>query len=138
MLSHLELNKLKNSFKIKKFIKGDVIFPQGAVADGAYIVISGSVLLKKHHYKSKMIEHIGTIKKGDTFGAWYVLFESDLRPLSAESNEDSELIFIPNDILVDKLKKSDPFILYCFRKWIDLTSKNVVPKKNVLKNNNSD
>lgn len=138
MLSHLELNKLKNSFKIKKFIKGDIIFPQGAVADGAYIVISGSVLLKKHHYKSKMIEHIGTIKKGDTFGAWYVLFESDLRPLSAESNEDSELIFIPNDILVDKLKKSDPFILYCFRKWIDLTSKNVVPKKNVLKNNNSD
>jgi CRP-like cAMP-binding protein len=138
MLSHLELNKLKNSFKTKKFVKGDVIFPQGAVADGAYIVISGSVLLKKHHYKSKMIEHIGTIKKGDTFGAWYVLFESDLRPLSAESNEDSELIFIPNDILVDKLKKSDPFILYCFRKWIDLTSKNVVPKKNVLKNNNSD
>jgi CRP-like cAMP-binding protein len=138
MLSHLELNKLKNSFKTKKFVKGDVIFPQGAVADGAYIVISGSVLLKKHHYKSKMIEHIGTITKGDTFGAWYVLFESDLRPLSAESNEDSELIFIPNDILVDKLKKSDPFILYCFRKWIDLTSKNVVPKKDVLKNNNSD
>ena len=48
MISHLELNKLKNSFKIKKFIKGDIIFPQGAVADGAYIVISGSVLLKKN------------------------------------------------------------------------------------------
>ena len=55
-----------------------------------------------------MIEHIGTIKKGDTFGAWYVLFESNLRPLSAEANEDSELIFIPNDILVNKLKNSDP------------------------------
>ena len=39
MLSDIELNKLKNSFKIKKFIKGDIIFPQGAEADGAYIVI---------------------------------------------------------------------------------------------------
>ena len=137
MLSDIELNKLKNSFNIKKFIRGDIIFPQGAEADGAYIVISGSVILKKHHHKSKMIEHIGTIKKGDTFGAWYVLFESNLRPLSAEANEDSELIFIPNDILVNKLKNSDPFIIYCFRKWIDLTSKNIVPKKKVLNENNS-
>ena len=137
MLSDIELNKLKNSFKIKKFIKDDIIFPQGAEADGAYIVISGSVTLKKHHQKNKMIEHIGTIKKGDTFGAWYVLFESNLRPLSAEANEDSELIFIPNDILVNKLKNSDPFIIYCFRKWIDLTSKNIVPKKKVLNENNS-
>jgi len=120
MLSHLELNKLKKSFKIK------------------YIVISGSVILKKHHYKNKMIEHVGTIKKGDTFGAWYVLFESNLRLLSAEANEESELIFIANDILVDKLKKSDPFIIYCFRKWIDLTSKNIVPKKNVFNTNNSE
>ena len=39
--------------------------------------------------------------------------------------------------LVDKLKKSDPFIIYCFRKWIDLTSKNIVPKKKVLNENNS-
>ncbi len=137
MLSDIELNKLKNSFKIKKFIKDDIIFPQGAEADGAYIVISGSVTLKKHHQKNKMIEHIGTIKKGDTFGAWYVLFESNLRPLSAEANEDSELIFIPNDILINKLKNSDPFIIYCFRKWIDLTSKNIVPKKKVLNANNS-
>ena len=119
MLSDIELNKLKNSFNIKKFIQGDIIFPQGAEADGAYIVISG------------------TIKKGDTFGAWYILFESNLRPLSAEANEDSELIFIPNDILVNKLKNSDPFIIYCFRKWIDLTSKNIVPKKKVLNENNS-
>ena len=137
MLSDIELNKLKNSFNIKKFIKGDIIFPEGAEADGAYIVISGSVILKKHHQKSKIIEHIGTIKKGDTFGAWYVLFESNLRPLSAEAKEDSELIFIPNDILVNKLKNSDPFIIYCFRKWIDLTSKNIVPKKKVLNENNS-
>ena len=138
MLSNLELNQLKKSFKIKKFVKGEIIFPQGAEADGAYIVISGSVTLKKHYYKSNMIEHIGTIKRGDTFGAWYVLFESNLRPLSAEANEESELILIPNDILVDKLNKSDPFIIYCFRKWIDLTSKNIVPKKNIHNTNNSD
>ena len=38
MLSNFELNKLKNSFRIKKYLKGDIIFPQGAEADGAYIV----------------------------------------------------------------------------------------------------
>ena len=129
MLNEIDLNNLKSSFKIKKFKKGDVIFPQGQIADGAYVVISGLIGLKKKHYSENIIEHIGKISKGDTFGAWYILFESKLRFISAEAIEDSEVVFIPNDLLKKKLKNCDPFIIYCFRKWIDLISNKKVPKK---------
>ena len=122
MLNDIDLNNLKSSFEVKKFKKGEVIFPQGQIADGAYVVVSGSIELKKKHYSQNIIEHIGEISKGDTFGAWYILFESNLRQISAEAIENSEVVFIPNDLLKQKLKKCDPFIIYCFRKWIDLIS----------------
>ena len=129
MLKSSDLQSLKDHFEVKNFKKGDVIFPQGQVANGAYIVIKGLVNLKKKHKQEQFIQHIGNIGPGDTFGAWYVLFESELRSVSAEAYEDSELIFIPNNILADKLKNCDPFIIYCFRKWIDLFTKNKVPIK---------
>ena len=132
MLNDIDLNNLKSSFEVKKFKKGEVIFPQGQIADGAYVVVSGSIELKKKHYSQNIIEHIGEISKGDTFGAWYILFESNLRQISAEAIENSEVVFIPNDLLKQKLKKCDPFIIYCFRKWIDLISNKKFPKKNLL------
>ena len=128
MLTPSELENLKSFFKIKKFKRNEIIFPQGQVANGAYIVISGLIHLKKKHKSANMIEHIGKIGPGDTFGAWYILFESELRSVSAEAIKDSELVFIPNEILQKKLKSSDPFIIYCFRKWIDLIKQQKVPQ----------
>ena len=127
MLKTSDLQSLKKHFRVKSFKKGEVIFPQGQVANGAYIVIKGLVHLKKKHKEAKIIQHIGDIGPGDSFGAWYILFESELRAVSAEAYEDCELIFIPNNILAEKLKKCDPFIIYCFRKWIDLFAHNKVP-----------
>ena len=132
MLNDIDLNNLKSSFEVKRFKKGEVIFPQGQIADGAYVVISGLIGLKKKHHSENIIEHIGEISKGDTFGAWYILFESNLRQVSAEATENSEVVFIPNDLLKQKLSKCDPFIIYCFRKWIDLISNKKVPKTNTL------
>ena len=65
----MDEKQTKKFFQNKKIIyniKGDIIFPQGTEADGAYIVISGSTL-KKHHQKGKMIEHVTGLLKGDTF-----------------------------------------------------------------------
>ncbi len=129
MLKSFELKCLKNKYKTIVCKKGEVIFPQGQIADGAYIVISGLIHLKKKHKEENIIEHIGNIGPGDSFGAWYVLFESKLRLFSAQATEDSELVFIPNNILQEKLKSCDPFIIYCFRKWIDLIKQKKVPLK---------
>ena len=129
MLKTTDLQGLKKLFEVKHFIKGDVIFPQGQMADGAYVVINGIVHLKKKHRKERFIEHIGDIGPGDSFGAWYILFDSELRAVSAEAHVDCELIFIPNNILAEKLKSCDPFIIYCFRKWIDLFAQKKVPIK---------
>ncbi|MBD23239.1 MAG: hypothetical protein CL572_06225 [Alphaproteobacteria bacterium] len=133
MLKTSDLQSLKKHYEVKNFKKGDVIFPQGQVANGAFIVIKGIVHLKKRHKQENFIQHIGDIGPGDSFGAWYILFESELRAVSAEAYEDCELIFIPNLILAKKLKNCDPFIIYCFRKWIDLFAKNKVPGKKVSK-----
>ena len=127
MLKTSDLQSLKKHFQVKSFKKGEVIFPQGQLANGAYIVINGLVHLKKKHKEANIIQHIGDIGPGDSFGAWYILFESELRAVSAKACEDCELIFIPNNILAEKLKKCDPFIIYCFRKWIDLFAQNKVP-----------
>ena len=127
MLKTSDLQSLKKHYQVKSFKKGEVIFPQGQIANGAYIVIKGLVHLKKKHKEAQIIQHIGDIGPGDSFGAWYILFESELRAVSAEAYEDCELIFIPNNILAEKLKNCDPFIIYCFRKWIDLFAQNKVP-----------
>ena len=129
MLKTTDLQSLKKHFEVKTFRKGEVVFPQGQIANGAYVVIKGLVHLKKKHKKEQFIQHIGDIGPGDSFGAWYILFESELRAVSAEAYEDCELIFIPNNILAEKLKNCDPFIIYCFRKWIDLFAQNKVPNK---------
>ena len=49
MLKTSDLQSLKKHFQVKSFKKGEVIFPQGQVANGAYIVIKGLVHLKKKH-----------------------------------------------------------------------------------------
>ena len=137
MLKNFELKCLKNKFKTILCKKGMVIFPQGQIADGAYIVISGLIHLKKKHRDANIVEHIGNIGPGDSFGAWYVLFESKLRLFSAEAVEDTQLVFIPNKVLQEKLKSCDPFIIYCFRKWIDLINEKKVPvKENIVNKEN--
>ena len=55
------LNNLKSSFEVKKFKKGEVIFPQGQIADGAYVVISGLIGLKKGGQKKSIRIYIFTI-----------------------------------------------------------------------------
>ena len=54
----------------------------------AYVVINGIVHLKKKHRKERFIEHIGDIGPGDSFGAWYILFDSELRAVSVRSYAD--------------------------------------------------
>ena len=89
MLTSNELNNLKNHFETKSFKKVEVVFPQGLIANVAYIVLSGKNHLKKQHKTAEIIEHLCEITSGDTFGAWYVLFELELRPVSAEAIEGS-------------------------------------------------
>ena len=47
MLKTNDLQSLKEHFEVKNFRKGEVIFPQGQIANGAYVVIKGLVHLKK-------------------------------------------------------------------------------------------
>ena len=140
MLKSSDIQSLKSNFEVKSYKKDEVIFPQGQIADGAYIVIKGLVHLKKEHKNANIVQHLGKIGPGDSFGAWYVLFESELRQVTALALADSELIFIPNKVLHEKLKSCDPFIIYCFRKWLDLIENKKVPvaRSSLEKNRKND
>ena len=61
MLKTNDLQSLKEHFEVKNFRKGEVIFPQGKIANGAYVVIKGLVHLKKKHKQEEFIQHIGNI-----------------------------------------------------------------------------
>ena len=58
MLKYSDLQSLKSNFEVKSYKKDEVIFPQGQIADGAYIVIKGLVYLKKKHKNTNIDQHV--------------------------------------------------------------------------------
>ena len=54
MLKTTDLQSLKKHFEVKTFRKGEVVFPQGQIANGAYVVIKGLVHLKKNIKKNNL------------------------------------------------------------------------------------
>jgi CRP-like cAMP-binding protein len=89
------------------FPKGKVLFKQGDRGAAAYIVNSGAVGI----YREAMGRRIplATIRKGELFGEMAVVDNSP-RMATAFTLEDSALMVIPVDMMMDKMKKADGFI----------------------------
>jgi CRP-like cAMP-binding protein len=79
---------------------GRVLYSEGDAPDGLYIVISGSVLMKRGGQK------IDQIASSGAFGVW-ALFDDEPRLTTAEVVEESRLLFISRDDFYDVL--SDHF-----------------------------
>lgn len=89
------------------FPKGKVLFKQGDRGAAAYIVNSGAVGI----YREAMGRRIplATIRKGELFGEMAVVDNSP-RMATAFTLEESSLMVIPVDMMMDKMKKADGFI----------------------------
>ncbi len=95
------------SIEVVTFPKGKVLFRQGDRGAQAYLVNSGAVGLFREAGDRRI--PLATVRKGEFFGEMAVIDNSP-RMATAFTLEDSNLMVISIDTLMNKMKRSDPFI----------------------------
>jgi CRP-like cAMP-binding protein len=95
------------SIEVVTFPKGKVLFRQGEKGGAAYIVNSGAVGIFRETGDRKV--PLATVRKGELFGEMAVIDNSP-RMATAFTLEESTLMVISADVMMDKMRKSDPFI----------------------------
>ena len=96
-----------NTIEVVTYPKGKVLFKQGEKGDAAYIVQSGAVGMYREAQGRKI--PLATVRKGELFGEMAVI-DASPRLATAFALEESSVMVIPIDIMLDKLRKADPFI----------------------------
>jgi CRP/FNR family cyclic AMP-dependent transcriptional regulator len=76
--------------------RGQIIYTEGELADGLFIIISGSVLMRRNG------EEIGRQSQGDAFGVW-ALLDDEPRLTTAEAREETRLLFVSRDDFYEML-----------------------------------
>jgi len=76
--------------------KGRQLYTEGDLPDGLYILVSGSVLMRRAE------REIDRILPNGTFGVW-ALFDDEPRLATAETIEESRLLFVPREDFYDVL-----------------------------------
>lgn len=113
----------------KKFIthykKDDTIYKKGDLQDDFYIINKGKIQLKLDSGSQPVV----MLSKGDFFGE-ESLNESQAAIYTAEVLEDSDIIKIPYDSLVEMMKKSNSISLKILKK---LSEKHIKILNNTLK-----
>lgn len=89
------------------FRKIKILFKQGEKGDAAYIVQSGAVGMYREAQGRKI--PLATVRKGELFGEMAVIDPSP-RLATAFALEESAVMVVPIGIMLDKLRKADPFI----------------------------
>ncbi len=141
-LSDNELRLLARSFHIRKFVQGEMIFRQGDVGVGFYLVYNGRVELKYADSTFTGLEQsIVTLEEFDYFGEVALVQDNSLRSATAVAKDDCELlgIFKPD---LDKLIHNKPVVAARFLqvlasaftdKMIFLTTEASKQKKKIIK-----
>ncbi len=110
MFQHISSDVLENiasSSELKILVKGEALFFQGDACTGFYQVISGSIKLMFASPDGR--EHIAKIVvPGEHFGE-AVMFINQPYPLDAFAIEDSELLFLPKQIIDLCMQKHPDF-----------------------------
>jgi CRP/FNR family cyclic AMP-dependent transcriptional regulator len=95
------------AIEVATFPKGKVLFRQGERGGAAYVVNSGAVGIYRETGERKI--PLATVRKGELFGEMAVI-DNSARMATAFTLEESTLMVIPTDVMMDKMRKSDPFI----------------------------
>jgi CRP-like cAMP-binding protein len=97
----------EQSIEVVTFPIGKVLFKQGEKGDAAYVVNSGAVGMYREAQGRKI--PLATVRKGELFGEMAVI-DASPRMATAFTLEESVVMVIPIDIMLDKMRKADPFI----------------------------
>lgn len=93
----------------KSFKKGEIIFREGDHASCAYIIDSGKVEIFVEKKNGKHV--ISNLSKGEIFGEMAIIDGSN-RSASAVAVEDTELVLISKDQLIERIKQADPTVSF--------------------------
>ena len=114
-----EFDKLAVNFS-RRFLKsGDVLFREGDTNGDGYIVEAGELELTKNEGDTKI--RTAVLGEGEVLGVWKILFENDVRYFTAKATIKTTVIVIPEPHLQSMLDQADPFLLHCFRKWLEVS-----------------
>ena len=104
----------------RRFLKaGDVLFREGDTNGDGYIVETGELELTRNEGDTKI--RTAVLGQGEVLGVWKILFANDKRYFTAKATIKTTVIVIPEPHLQSMLDQADPFLLHCFRKWLDVS-----------------
>lgn len=114
-----DFEKLAVNFS-RRFLKaGDVLFREGDTNGDGYIVEVGELELIRNEGDTK--ERTAVLGEGEVLGVWKILFANDARYFTAKATIKTTVIVIPELYLQSMLDQADPFLLHCFRKWLEVS-----------------
>lgn len=104
--------------KIIHYKKNEIIFMEGDLYKGFYILLNGSVKIYKISFEGKeSILHL--IKPSESFGD-AMLFENGNYPVNAQVLSDSVLVFIPHKEFIQLIKNNSTI---CFNMLVGFSKK---------------
>ena len=108
-LSDAELETLGAAVATKHFKSGEIIFREGEIGDGIYVVTDGTVLISAllNNETRCDLSRLGT---GDFFGEMAVI-DSGPRSATASAVEDTSVVFVQRDQILKLLEQSPAFSL---------------------------
>jgi len=100
-----------SSIGVANYSKGNILFRQGDIGNAAFIVNSGAVGIYREVDQQKV--PLAILRKGELFGEMAAI-DGSPRMATAITIKDSTLTIISNELLTDKMSKSDPFVRALF------------------------
>ena len=109
-LSFKQLNFVTNIVHLRKYRTSEVVFRQGEVGVGMYIIANGHVNITKEETRSDKSKDengiiITKLKAGDFFGELSLVEENERRSATAIAGEDTSLIGFFKPDLLDILER---------------------------------
>lgn len=96
------LKELAGSCRSVKLRNGQILFKSGTRTEGFYLLVSGLIKLFRANSGGESL--VRFVRPGETFAEAAIFEESRIYPLSAAACAKSDLIFIPAEPLIERMK----------------------------------
>jgi CRP/FNR family cyclic AMP-dependent transcriptional regulator len=105
-----ELRFLENIVNLRSYRPGEVIFRQGEVGVGMYIILSGHVNIQVEEIQTGTLQpkssHVTVLKAGEFFGELALVEEEGRRSATASAQNEAQLIGFYKPDLIEIIERS--------------------------------
>ena len=110
-----ELRILKDAVRIQSFPPGKVIFTEGDVGDGLYVVRTGTVQISAFVNENER-RILSRVESGDFFGEMAVV-DNEPRSATAMAEKGTEIYFVPREVVFQMLERSPKLAVNLMREF---------------------